>query len=240
MIMRRRRVLGTLLLALCVAACGEPSRLRARCLAGEVASCTRLGDMYALGYGVERDLARAGEAYARACDGGAFDVCNTVGEMHRQTGPLEGGAERAEALFQRACDGGSSAGCLNLGLAFAERDDFVRAVTLYERSCNGGWAPGCHQVGHAYETGEGVRADGQKALAWYGQACDGEFVDACVSAATVYMTGTLVPADTAWAQRFLSRAVALLDQGCQAGAGRDCLERDRLKARIAITQAAGR
>ena len=85
-----------------------------------------------------------------------------------------------------------------------------------------------------------MRADGQKALSWYGQACDGEFVDACVSAGTIYLAGTLVPADLASAQRFFARAIAMLDQACQAGDERECTERDRLKTRIAIAQAAGR
>lgn len=234
MISRHWRLLAAVALTLPVLACGEASRLKARCLAGEVAACTRLGDMYTLGQGVERNLARAGEAYARACDGGAFDVCNTLGEMVRQTGPLEGGAERAEALFERACEGGSSAGCLNLGLAFADREDFARAVTLYERSCTSGWAPGCHQLGRAYEAGEGVHADGPKAAAYYGQACDGEFVDGCVAAATLYLAGTLVPADPASVRRLFTRALAILDQACQAGDERECTERDRLKARIAL------
>ncbi|HOC19505.1 MAG TPA: tetratricopeptide repeat protein [Vicinamibacterales bacterium] len=230
------------LLAIAVASlgavsCGDVSRLKARCLAGEVASCTELGDHYALGQGVERDLGRAGEAYSRACDGGAFDVCNALGEMYRETGPIEGGAERAEELFVRACEGGSSAGCLNLGLAFAEREDFARALALYERSCSAGWAAGCHQLGHSYEIGEGVKADPQRAIAWYGQACDGELVDGCVSAAMLLLTGTLVPADLPGAQRFFARAVALLDEGCQAGNDRQCTERDRLKTRIAIAQA---
>ena len=189
------------------------------------------------GIDVERDLGRAGEAYARACDGGAFDVCNTLGEMYRQTGPIEGGAEKAEELFVRACEGGSSAGCLNLGLAFAEREDFERAVALYEQSCNAGWAPACHQMGHSYEVGEGVKADARRAIAWYGQACDGEFVDGCISAGMLLLTGTLVPTDPAGAQRFLARAVALLDEACQSGNDRQCTERDRLKTRIAIIQA---
>ena len=218
------------------AGCGEPSRLNARCLAGDVASCTRLGDMYAFGQGVERDLGRAGEAYARACDGGAYDVCNTLGEMHAQSGPLEDG--RSEALFQRACEGGSSAGCLNLGLAFAGREDYVHAVSLFERSCAAGWAPGCQQLGHSYEAGEGVRADGAKALAWYGQACDGGLVDGCVSAGTLHLAGTLVAADPASAQQFFGRAAAILDESCQSGVERDCAERDRLRARAAIAQAA--
>lgn len=254
----RLPIAATLALGLLATACGEASRLKTKCYAGEVASCIQLGDMYAAGQGVERDLARAGEAYSRACDGGASDVCNTLGEMYRQTGALEGGAERAGALFQRACDGGSSAGCLNLGLAFAEHEDFARAVSLYERSCNGGWAAGCQQLGHSYEVGEGVRADAAKAIVLYGQACDADLVDACVSAGTLAMGGaasqagtppeTLTPAqlgapspaDPAAAQRFFGRALGLLDEACQAGDDRECAARDRLKTRIAIAQAAGK
>ena len=139
--------------------CSEASRLETRCLSGDVPVCVQLGDMYANGRGVPRDLGRAARAYDRACSGGAVDVCNTLGEIVEQTGAIEGGITKAEQLYVKACEGGSSRGCLNLGLVAAGRDDLVRAFALYEKSCTGGWAAGCHHVAASYEEGAGVAKD---------------------------------------------------------------------------------
>jgi TPR repeat protein len=228
-------LIGLLAVAGLVVACGDVSRLRTRCLSGEVAACTQLGEMYATGRGVEVDLSRAAEMYARACEGGAADVCNTLGEIYEKTAGLEGGMERAAAMFERACALGSAAGCLNLGLTFAAREDVPRAIALYDRSCAGGWAAGCHQLGVVYEQGEGVAKDVTRALAYYAQGCDGEFIDSCVNAGSLYLAAE--PRDIASATQSYGRAIKLLDEGCASGAERDCAERDRLRTRLAIAAA---
>lgn len=232
----RRLPMLALLAAICLlSSCGEAPRLKGRCFSGDVPACTQLGDMFASGRGVERDLGRAAEMYSRACDGGAADVCNTLGEIYERTGDLEGGAERAAAMFERACTGGSSAGCLNLGLAFAAREDMTRAVALYDRSCAGGWAAGCHQLALAYEQGEGVTRDVARALTIYAQACDGDFVESCVNAGNIYLAA--VARDVPAASRLYGRAIKILDEGCASGAERDCTERDRIRTRLAIAAA---
>src|SRR5512143_3035265 len=80
-----------------LAACSQASRLDAQCVAGNVLVCTQLGDMYANGRGVPKDLGRAARAYDRACTGGVADVCATLGEIVEQT-DAEGGPPRAEKL----------------------------------------------------------------------------------------------------------------------------------------------
>jgi TPR repeat protein len=144
---------------------------------------------------------------------------------------------RAEKMYEKACNGGSSAGCLNLGLAFAARDDQVHAAALYERSCSGGWAAGCHQLAVSYQQGEGVAKDVGRALALFNQACDGDFLDGCTTAAEIYATGQLVPRDIAAAAALYGKAIKALDLGCQAGADHDCNERERLKNRLTLLAA---
>jgi TPR repeat protein len=178
--------------------------------------------------------------YDRACKGGAPDVCNTLGEIVSRTGTLEGGLERANGLFEKACEGGSSAGCLNFGLAFAEREDYRRAAELYEKSCTGGWAAGCHQLAGTFERGEGVSRDLSRALALYAQACDWEFVESCETAGTLYLAGALVPRDVPSAKLMFDKAIRLLDEACQAGVEAECLERDRFRTRVAIALASER
>ncbi|HEY3381105.1 MAG TPA: tetratricopeptide repeat protein [Vicinamibacterales bacterium] len=238
---RRSEIPMALVLAILIAAlaaCSQNSRLKARCMSGDVTVCTQLGDMFATGKGVPRDMGRAAEMYERACGGGAADVCNTLGEIYEKSGAIEGGVERSTQMFQRGCDGGSSAGCLNLGLAFAAREDKVRAAGLYEKSCSGGWAPGCHQLAVSYEQGEGVAKDVTRAIGFYTQACDGEHVESCLAIGNLYAAGELVPRDMAAAIRMYGKALALHEQSCAAGSQNDCTERDRIRNRIMILSAA--
>ena len=200
------RVLLTAVTAAVVAGCSQASRLDTKCVAGDVIACTQLGDMYANGRGVPRDIVRAGQAYERSCNLGAPDVCNTLGEIIEMTGDLDGGTRRAELFFQKACEGGSLPGCLNLGLAAAAREELTLAASLYERSCDGGWAPGCHQLGLSHQEGLGVAKDIAKAVALFSHACDGEFVDSCVLLGNLYAAGVETPKDKTQALAFFAKA----------------------------------
>ena len=143
--------------ALVMASCSQASRLDTKCVAGDVQACSQLGDMYANGRGVVRDLARAGQSYERACNLGAPDICNTLGEIVEISGEIAGGTRRAEELFQKACEGGSSAGCLNLGLAAAAREEYTLAVNLYQRIVRRRLVAGLSRTGNELPGGAGGR-----------------------------------------------------------------------------------
>jgi uncharacterized protein len=223
--------------AVWLSGCSEASRMETRCLTGDVPVCIQLGDMYANGRGVPRDLGRAARAYDRACSGGAVDVCNTLGEIVEQTGAVEGGLARAEPLYVKACEGGSSRGCLNLGLVAAGRDDNVRAFALYQKSCDGGWAAGCHHVAASYEQGEGVPKDVIKALAVYTQACDDEYIESCTVAAGLYLAGEVVAKNVEAALRLYGKALEIYAASCKAGYDADCAEADKLRNRVTLLAA---
>ena len=225
---------GAACAAILLISCSQASRLDAQCVAGNVAVCTQLGERYASGRGVTRDLGKAARAYERACNGGAADVCSTLGEIVEQT-DAEGGVGRAEKLFTRACENGSSRGCWRLGLVAAGREELEKAVALYQKSCDGGWAPGCHQLALSYEQGEGVLKDIPKALTLYTEACDGESVESCVSAGTLYLGGDpAVARDLVAATRLYGKALSLYKEGCDAGSQPDCTEKERMTTRLAV------
>jgi uncharacterized protein len=229
--------LSLALVAAWLSGCSEASRLEVRCFAGSVPVCIQLGDMYATGKGVPRDMGRAARAYDRACEGGAVDVCNTLGEIVQQTGAVEGGQTRAEQLFLKACEGGSSPGCLNLGHVAAARDEKERAFALYQKSCDGGWAPGCHQVAASYEEGEGVTQDMAKAVTFYTQACNGEYIDSCTTLANLYLAGEKVTKDVNAAVLLYGKALKVYIASCEAGDQADCTEGDKLRNRMVILAA---
>ena len=217
-----------------VSGCSEASRMETRCLSGDVPICVQLGDMYANGRGVPRDLGRAARAYDRACSGGAVDVCNTLGEIVEQTGAIEGGITKAEQLYVKACEGGSSRGCLNLGLVAAGRDDLVRAFALYEKSCNGGWAAGCHHVAASYEQGEGVAKDVVKALAVYTQACDDEYIESCTRGGRPLPRGRGGGEERGCRPAALREGPADPHRVLQGGHRTDCTEADKLRTRVTL------
>ncbi len=220
-----------------VAGCSETSRLKGRCTGGEVAACIELGEMYAAGNRVERNMVRAADMYQQACNLGAADVCNRLGEIYERGQELEGGMTRAEELFRLACNGGSAAGCLNLGLVAASRDDKKHAAALCERSCTAGWMPGCHQLALAFDQGDGVLQDLNRAIALYEEACGNKYADSCLSLGALFMTGERVDRDTPRAMRYYGTALKVYDEGCQAGNEADCKERGRLRTRLTILSA---
>ena len=161
----------------------------------------------------------------------------TLGEIYERGQELEGGLTRAEELFRLACNGGSAAGCLNLGLVAASRDDKKHAAELFERSCTDGWTPGCHRLAMAFDQGEGVLQDLNRAIALYEEACANKYADSCVAAGMLFMTGQRVERDVARATRHFGTAIKTYDESCQAGNDGDCKERDKLRTRIAILAA---
>lgn len=236
----RMRVVLVLALATIAAACSETSRLKGRCTGGEVAACIELGEMYATGNRVTRDMGRAAELFQQACTLGAADVCNRLGEIFERGQELEGGMTRAEELFRQACNGGSPPGCLNLGLAASSRDDNKHATELFERSCTAGWTPGCHHLALAFDRGEGVLQDLNRAVALYEDACSNKYPDSCLALGALFIAGDRVERDVVRANRYYGAALKVYDENCQAGNPADCRERDKLRTRVAILGAARR
>lgn len=66
---------------------GELAQCTGRCEAGDGASCNNLGAMYELGQGVDQDLGRAAELYARACSLGADGGCQNATRLRTPAPP---------------------------------------------------------------------------------------------------------------------------------------------------------
>ncbi len=238
--LHRSRMVLVVGLAAAVCGCSEASRLRSRCVGGDVNACVQIGEMYATGTRVPRDMGRAAEMYQHACDHGAMEICNTLGEIYERGQQFEGGMQRAEELFRVACGGGSQAGCTNLGLVLAARDDKRGAAALFDRACSAGWAAGCYHLAGAFERGDGVAASLVRAIELHEKACGDSFTDSCLALGDLFITGARVERDAARAARYYGSALKLYDASCEAGHDRDCTERDKLRTRVSILLAAQR
>ncbi len=226
--------LAAALAAAVAAGCSEASRLRSRCVGGDVNACVQIAEMYATGTRVPRDMTRAAEMYQHACDHGAVEVCNTLGEIYERGQQFDGGMQRAEDLFRMACGGSSQAGCTNLGLVLASRDDKKGAVALFDRACSAGLPAGCHHLAKAFERGDGVPASLARAIELHEKACGDAFADSCLALGDLFISAGRVERDAARAARYYGSALKLYDASCEAGHDRDCTERDKLRTRIAI------
>jgi TPR repeat protein len=84
---------------------------RTACDAGDAAGCTNLASMYALGQGVERDLARAAALLERACGAGLGVGCARLAEAYDRGEGVTADATRAAALRTDACRKGFAPAC---------------------------------------------------------------------------------------------------------------------------------
>jgi TPR repeat protein len=133
------------------------------CVGGHMRGCRELGNLYAGGKGVTRNLRRAAMLYASACDAGDADGCfgaGTVAESGSPAESLDREPARAAALFARgvqlladACDRGDGEACTHLGQMafdgqFGQTKDAARALRLYDRGCEHGNSTGCYLAAH--------------------------------------------------------------------------------------------
>ena len=81
------------------------------CDRGSAPDCNRLGNLYASGRGVGKDLLRAAALYQRACDGDFVTACVSLGLFYQEGRAVAKDEERAARLYQQACDEGLAAGC---------------------------------------------------------------------------------------------------------------------------------
>lgn len=86
------------------------------CDQGSAPDCNRLGDLYASGRGVGKDLLRAAALYQRACDGDFATACVSLGLFYQEGRAVAKDQERAARLYQQACEEGLEAGCTRLEL----------------------------------------------------------------------------------------------------------------------------
>src|SRR5579863_5083081 len=84
------------------------------CEGGSGDGCENLGNLYALGQGVDKNIAKAAELYTHGCELGGAGACNEVGVLRLNAGDVAAAVQ----LFQKSCEGGSSLGCSNLGAQY--------------------------------------------------------------------------------------------------------------------------
>ncbi|MGS0896013.1 tetratricopeptide repeat protein [Burkholderia stagnalis] len=186
----------------------------------DVASCIRLGIMFAKGDGVEMDWVAAAQRFEQACVLSDGAECTNLGLAYESGEGVERDTGRAAQLFDKACRSGRAPGCSNLATAYMKgigvQRDRTRAISLYKGACDDGDALGCFNLGVIFGTGQGVARDLSLAVRYYGLACDRGEGEACGN------LGQLRQGRQA-GLRDPGAAVRLFRRGCRLGAAESCL-----------------
>ncbi len=203
-----------------------PDCLRA-CAHGTGTACRQVGDFYALGRGVPRDLAEAGRRYDAACSLKDAKGCDRLarGLLRGRGAPVDRG--RAQKLLAASCEAGWGGACVELawvhGTGTGVKVDRDRAAALYTEArekLEGGCLrdpEACTVLADLYASGLGGGVDGGRALAFAGKACETGDPDGCA------ILGGL--------QKDPKAAARTLEGACESGALRACRS---LASRLAV------
>jgi hypothetical protein len=164
------------------AACGSSAECDAACRGGDGPACVGLGDALAPG-----DPARAGAAWARACQLGVGDACL------RAAGALDASGFPGVAVpaYRAACSRGSAAACGRAGeLLVRGGGEPATGIALLTSACGSGEGEACLNLGTFLSEGAGgVAPDPLRARAPLTAACDGGKAGGCARLAAVQLTG---------------------------------------------------
>lgn len=214
------------------------------CAAGEVRSCTWLGDALE----ARGEIEAAKERYAAVCEAGLGEGCRARAAYEDDEGPL---LERGctELRDGRACiwqaenlgNSADAAGverlvayCENprLGLAYAcdvaagfylnpgnpVEVDEARAVSLNRAGCDGGDAGACAHLGYRYQDGRGVQEDVKEAAKMLELACDQNHGEGCRELAELHFG-----ADEATPSPLRApQALSAMERSCELDDGEGC------------------
>jgi TPR repeat protein len=158
----------------------------------DAAAMTLLGELYAQGFGVPQDLARANDWYrlaARAGDANALFALamNAIEGRGRDRDPQEG-----RRLLGEAAAAGHPRAAYNLALlllASEDEADLARAADLMRRAAEADVPAAQHGYGVLLAEGRGVEEDRIAATAWFSRAARNGDVSGMVEFAIALFNG---------------------------------------------------
>ena len=193
------------------------------CLAGNRASCERLGEDYSEYWQdlEEEELSALRGVMKFGCELGVAESCASYGNM---LGGGRGGEEddaQARKIYEELCDAENPRGCGNLAMYYLSgraglEEDPGQARELLEFACEGGRMISCNRLGRLYSRGEGVAQSHDTARKFYERACDGENSWGCYNLAALLRRGP------GGVPKNVDRAYELLERTCETGFSRAC------------------
>src|SRR5262249_41181580 len=178
---------------------------------GDANSMENLGMLYAQGYGVAQDYAKAREWSGKAAEKGHWGAMFNLGLFYRDGSGVAQDYPKAREWFQKAADKDNTGEAMtNLGVFYANgygvTQDYAKAREWYEKAADKGSADAMANLGVLYEHGQGVTQDYAKAREWYEQAADKGSADAMANLGVLYANGYGVTQDYAKAREWFQKA----------------------------------
>jgi len=221
---------------------------------GDANSMQNLGTLYARGYGMAQDYAKAREWYEKAADRSNDEVAMLyLGHLYHNGGwGVAQDYAKAREWYEKAADKGNAA-MSNLGVPYANGDgvaqDYAKAREWSEKAAEKGNADAMSDLGVLYANGYGVAQDYAKAREWYEKAAAKGVADAMTNLGVLYESGQGGAQDYAKAREWYEKAAdkgdaearAQLEKlpiGEAAGAGRYAEALQLQEALAAKTEAA--
>ncbi|GJL94663.1 MAG: hypothetical protein DHS20C05_10680 [Hyphococcus sp.] len=145
--------------------------------AGEADAQHILALLYEKGFGVEQDMARALDLYARSALQGQADSQFALGELaYSGAGGVAKDHERAAGWYKLAAAGGHKGAQARLGVLYAEGEavkrDMSKAAAMFEDAAASGDAEAQYHLGALFFTGEGVEQDLGLARDWFRRSAE--------------------------------------------------------------------
>lgn len=159
--------------------------------AGYARAAAALGGLYYLGFGVQKDTAKAIGLYRRAGDKGFAEAYAILGTIYLEQSPPN--YRQAIAAYDRATRGGSPLGLVGLGElyggGFGVTKNQARAASLFQQAADKGERLGMFDLGVSYLVGAGVKKNSETAFRWLLRAAELEIPQAQNAVAHMYEKG---------------------------------------------------
>ena len=145
--------------------------LEPRARGGDALAQYRLGTLYALGKGVDKDYARAAPLLRAAAESGLAEAEYDYGVLCENGFGVARDPPQALAWYRKAAAQGNASAALTLGYAAAKgigaERDMGEAAQWFRRAAELGLVDAQYNLAFLYEHGEGVEKSAIDAYAWY-------------------------------------------------------------------------
>ena len=213
---------GAAVLLVSAAACGqrapEPQATLSAASRGNAEAQYRLGRMYDLGEGVQKDYREAVGWYRRAAEQNHAPAQFALAEMYKNGDGVAKDINEAVKWYRRAADNGSAGAQLLLGVLYESgvgvKQDFADAARWYRRSAEQKDARAQMMLANLYPMGQGVPRNRVAAYALYTVSAGSEPKDNPSLGHRTQMTRLMTAAEVEAGQRL---AVEISKAGAVGG-----------------------
>lgn len=153
----------------------EVRALREKAEKGDVEAQVKLGDMFALGEGVKKNVEEAAKWYRLAAGNGHPEAQFELGWIYEKGITVPKDLVEAERLYEAAARQGHAKAQLNLGNICIIREGHAgaeKAFPLYLASAEQGLLSAQLRTGRNYLRGTGIARDEKEAREWFRKARD--------------------------------------------------------------------